>query len=825
MKHVPLGRVSLTTLLVFSFALSGFAGTPGGIVVDPQGRLLVGARAVLTCGQITDAAWSDSQGRISFQQRRGPESCTLSVTYPGFASFQTVVSEAPEPWVIELPLSTIDHVIEVIEEQEEGISTTLSSVTLSELELRRISNNTPDLIRYAKALAGTTLGQDRIYVDGLPSSALPPAEAIAQITVNRDPFSAEYAQSDQNHIEITTKSPDRQLRFNVSGASLGLGGGNALASDTDTTSRSTNLGLSGPIPRSPLTFSMHATLGYFRRDQPILAATLQDGPGSGASSVATTTDSTGSAYFSTYYSRSETFRANFSFNESRVKSSNRNVGGITLLEAGMGSDFTTREIRATLEMVGTHHIYQGGVVFNQRNSHTWANNTGLGIAVLDSFVAGGPTIGDSRIRHTSWTWKNVVHSNSTGRSWSTGATISRFADSDFELPNIFGLMQFETLQDYDDALAGAPTGTWYVARGNGQVKYTSTATAVFVQGELLRSRNAMVRGGLRADYQTRGGVFFSPRLFGAIQLRPFTLRGGVGLFVQNWPNATFLRTMKGDSLHLQRFLVKNVSFVDLNSEIQNTTPLIVSTISPDLTRSRNLMLRGSIESRFGHFVPAIEYTWTKGTHLLGSRRLTTQTGWMDLLESGYLLRKHQVHLRLSYQWKGQSITAHYEWIHSRNNTDGPFSFPERPDDIRAEWARTTGVAPHNFNLVARFKLPSAVWVSLVATSRSSVPFNVTSSEDLDENGLYNDRAGRARNTGIGPAYNSLSLFVHRRIQIPHLLVRSQENVYADVGLQVDNLLGNTNYLSFGSVIGSPLFGKPFGAFPGRSLRLSINLAL
>ncbi len=74
--------VSLTTLLVFSFALAGFGGSPAGIVVDPQGHLLVGAKAVLTCGQVTEAAWSDSQGRISFQQPQEGESCTLSVTYP-----------------------------------------------------------------------------------------------------------------------------------------------------------------------------------------------------------------------------------------------------------------------------------------------------------------------------------------------------------------------------------------------------------------------------------------------------------------------------------------------------------------------------------------------------------------------------------------------------------------------------------------------------------------------------------------------------------------------------------------------------------------------
>ena len=42
MKHVSMGRVSLTTLLVFSLAIPGFAGTLSGVVVDPQGHLLVG---------------------------------------------------------------------------------------------------------------------------------------------------------------------------------------------------------------------------------------------------------------------------------------------------------------------------------------------------------------------------------------------------------------------------------------------------------------------------------------------------------------------------------------------------------------------------------------------------------------------------------------------------------------------------------------------------------------------------------------------------------------------------------------------------------------
>jgi hypothetical protein len=41
----------------------------------------------------------------------------------------------------------------------------------------------------------------------------------------------------------------------------------------------------------------------------------------------------------------------------------------------------------------------------------------------------------------------------------------------------------------------------------------------------------------------------------------------------------------------------------------------------------------------------------------------------------------------------------------------------------------------------------------------------------------------------------------------------------DAGVQADNVFGNRNYLTYGSVVGSPFFGKPLAALPGRSLRI------
>ena len=250
---------------------------------------------------------------------------------------------------------------------------------------------------------------------------------------------------------------------------------------------------------------------------------------------------------------------------------------------------------------------------------------------------------------------------------------------------------------------------------------------------------------------------------------------------------------------------------------------IGSRIDPDMDRARDLMVRSSIERPVGSLTPGLEYTWTDSTHLPGSRRLAAPDGWIDQLESNRFARKHQVHLRLQYQRKGQQIVAHYEWIRSVDDTDGPFSFPEFQNNLRAEVARSSGVAPHNLSIVGNFKFPAQVSVTVVDTYRGSSPYDITSGTDAEGKGLYNSRAGRPRNSGDRPSCTSLTLFGYRRIAVPLVLLHSKRKTYANVGVQVENLLNNRNFLSMGSVTRSPLFATPMGGLPGRSIRLTFNL--
>ncbi len=194
---------------------------------------------------------------------------------------------------------------------------------------------------------------------------------------------------------------------------------------------------------------------------------------------------------------------------------------------------------------------------------------------------------------------------------------------------------------------------------------------------------------------------------------------------------------------------------------------------------------------------------------------------MDVIESNRSAQRHRLHGRLSYARGKQRLLAYYEWIHSRDNNDGPFGFPEQQDNLGAEWDRSAGVAPHNATLAGYFQLPAAVSLTVTETWHGSAPFNITIATDIARNGLYNDRGGRPRNSGNGPRYNSLSLYVSRRVPVPNAFGRTRR--YASVGVNADNLLGNRNYLSLGSVVGSATFGQPLAVMPGRSVRIWLNL--
>jgi hypothetical protein len=812
----------ITVIVIFAGTRSARAETISGTVLDPQAHPIVGVKVSLTCEGLTDARTTDGQGHFTFVRQLLPENCKIRASYPGFATLEFTLGQK-RTLTLELRLAEVKQT--VLAKGDALSLRSVSSASLSASELRTISDDSDDLLAYAKQLAGVYSGSDHIYVDGLPADHPPPADRIESITINADPFSAEYSDGSDTHIDIITKTVDRTFHLSSSGISFGPDVHDGLNPHLTSSSNTATLGLSGPVPDLPLVFTSDLHFVSRQREVPIEAVVppVQEYPISSVA-AATATDFNLLFGLGAEYSKGETFRVNTSLYVARARHSNVDVSGLTLPEAGSNASTAARQLRTTIRKTGQHYIYRGGMVLDWLNKDLRANSSSLGISVSGDFIAGGAQTNRSDTRETRWTLKNVFDFDTGEHYWSVGATISRRVDQQSITPNPVGYIQFDNLEDYIlSATTGTHTGIGLVTRGQGNARYALYRAAPFVQGEVFRRTKVSVRAGLRADYQTAAGLVFSPRLSAVTTLHGFVFRVGTGMFVHDWTNDIFLRVMENDGQHLQQFLIANASLSDIQEQTATLEPEIISKLAPNLKSTQDWVSKLSAEHSFGNFAPGFEYTWTDGTHLLGSERLGAPTGWTDVLESNRALSKQQFHFRTRYKIRGQSLTAHYEWIRSFDNTDGPFSFPEISGDLRDEWARSTGVSPHNFTIVGNFQMPGGVSVNVVGSWRSSAPYNVTTGLDPEHYGLYNDRGRLPRNSGKGPNHRNVTLYAFRRFRILGPAKESKHSLYVNAGFHAENLFGSRNYLVLDSVSGSPIFGQPLSAFSGRSFRLSLNL--
>ena len=820
-----LRQVLGTIVCVFALGAMAQSETVSGTVIDPQRRVIVGATVSLTCGSQTDTRKTDGRGAFAFVRPAFPEDCRIRAEYPNFAALEIAVG-GRRNFTLQLQLAVLKQTVNA--RTDKLPSASLASVSLSADDLKEISTNGEDLLAYAKLAAGVTSGSDTIYVNGMPADHEPPADRIESIVINADPFSAEYSDGGDTHIDISTKKADRKFAISSAGVTVGSRAPAGLNPSLSSNSKTAVLGFTAPVPYLPLAFTGNANYTWGHSEQPILASvpSLQ-GISIAAVNSVTATDSHGRFGLGTDYSRRDVLRVNATFFVFTSRETNLNVEEITLPQSGASQDTTSYEFLTAFSIIGKRYIDRGGISANWSDSDMNANSSLMGVAVSGAFIGGGAEINQQDAQWNRWTVKNILQSNKKSNNWSIGATVSRRADEDNIIPNSYGQVYFDNLEDYiSSANTGADTGTGVISLGQGKAQYDSCTAAPFIEAELLRRPKIVVRGGLRADYETAEGVHFSPRLSAVTGLRGFVLKAGSGMFVQPWANSIFVNMLEDDGSHLQRYLINNVS---LSSNLATLAGVpeseIISRITPGMIATRNWISKASIEHAYGSFLPGVEYTWTNGTHLLGSQRLgNATTGWTDWLESNRAQRKNQIRALAQYRIRGQSLTARYEWIHARDDTDGPFSFPAQQNNINGEWGPSSGMANHNLTFVAGSRIRNMLMFSLVDSWHSPLPENITSGLDPEDDGLYTDRAGLPRNSGRGTYYNSMELFAHSRIAMPKLFSRPNKKTYLDLYLQIPNLLNNKNYQSLGTVLGSPLFGQPLAAAPGRSFQFSINFS-
>ncbi|MBI4473168.1 MAG: TonB-dependent receptor, partial [Acidobacteria bacterium] len=586
-------RAIVVLSLIISFPFRSYAQI-SGVVLDPQGLHMPGVRVALVCEDNVESAITNSAGRFQLAPKTSENACEIRASHGGFDPYrQTVIHE--RELTLRLRLAKLSETVQVTTSdffRENPIAySSLNSISLDDHQLAKISNDTASLIGYAKLAAGAIAAGDVVHVDGIPSYGLPPAELISRILVNSNPFSAQYGEGNQNYIDIFTKAPPRKLRFAFGGAPSSIGGGDVLVRGSRSISKSVNFTLAGPVPHTPMSFSLHSNWGHNTNDLPLIAVLPEDVDRSESiGGNPRSLNRNGSAALDVYYSE-ESLRASFSYNEAQSSGSNQGIGGLTLPEGGYATSFHSRNMRFGLNWTGKQILYRGGFTGTEGISKLWANSSQRSISVLGSFIAGGAAFTRNYSRRADWTWTNILESNSPRPSWIAGVGISRTTRSMEKIPNAMGMLQFESLESYTRARTGEQTGTFFFVSGNGNVRRIMVTASPFVQKTLLRSNDLLVTGGIRLEYQSSFGMLASPRLTVAKGWRGFVFRSGAGLFVSNLANDVLTTAVASDSNHLRQYIFPNVSFDDLSQPALDNDMAIHTVVAPNLGRAKQVMLK------------------------------------------------------------------------------------------------------------------------------------------------------------------------------------------------------------------------------------------
>ncbi|MGQ0815794.1 MAG: carboxypeptidase regulatory-like domain-containing protein, partial [Gemmatimonadota bacterium] len=180
----PCRSIVIALLVAIALPMSQLwcqTGSIAGRTIDAQSKTPV-ANADVLLDRRSVSVLSDENGRFAYHDLT-PGRHTIHIRIIGYAPIAqeiTITSgETLEPVFQMNPVPVPVAGIVVAAHKDTLRWAPLASARLGAGIHALVGRDAERLMRFAKALAGTTLGEDRLYVDGLPASRLPAAQTIA----------------------------------------------------------------------------------------------------------------------------------------------------------------------------------------------------------------------------------------------------------------------------------------------------------------------------------------------------------------------------------------------------------------------------------------------------------------------------------------------------------------------------------------------------------------------------------------------------------------------------------------------------------------------
>jgi len=817
-----------------------------GIVQDQSGAVFFGAQVdLLKDREQQSTTTTEASGSFRFE-RVPPGNYEVRVRQEGFKTETAKVAvgtRSPARLRIVLSIETLNQQITVSGDAAEVSIDSSENRDVAAVD-RQALDDLPifdqDVVAtMSRFLDNSALGENGVtlIVDGIQGIGALSPSAIQSVTINNNPYSAEYNRPGRARIEITTKpgSPEYHGTINFLFRDARLNARDPFATVKPQEQRRIFEGsLLGPIGDGKTTSFMFTGQRQEEDNQAIVFAVGPGGPIN--ENVPTPQRNTD---FSIELNRQHSDRTTYSirFHYRNLKIQNQGVGGVTLPEAA--TDFHDREDQLFYTQktaFSSTIVNQFRILVARQHTPTISVQSGPKIIVLDAFTGGGAQ-GDRLQTENHLIFDDIVSWVHGKHTFKTGFNIPDLSRRGLDdNTNSAGTFSFSSLQDYLDGRSFS----FDQQRGNGHVVFWERLFGGFFQDEYQVRRNLQLTAGLRYDTHAyfHDKDMFGPRLSFAYApkgSRTTVIRGGGGIFYDRTGPLPVFDLLRYDGQRLQRFLITTPTYPNpFANSAAMTQPTSVVRLEPHVQIPYTFQHGLSVEQQLQRGTTlTVSYFRTSGT-LFRSRDINAPLPPLYLARpnpSLNVLRQIETSARqvtdsLEISFRGNVTRyfagmAQYTLGSAYNNSSGIRSFPGNNYDLSGEWSRADSDQRHRFNVLGTMKAGGLFNLGVALQAESGRPYSMTTGRDDNHDGLALDRPdGVRRNSLEGPGYLGLDLRWSKDFVLD--AAKKEKSPKITAAIDAFNVTNRVNYSGYIGNLTSPFFGRAIASRPARRLQLSMR---
>lgn len=836
-----------------------------GTVQDPTAASVPGATVQLLRpnGTLVGTTTTDTEGHFQFPQPAAGR-YTLTITLSGFASITRplqVGATAPAPLALTMDLASVATNVSVSADADAPStdpSTNQDAATVSADDMKNLPIFDADIVSTLTAFLSTDAsgeGGTALIVDGVETPALDISpSAIASVSVNQDPYSAQYRHPGRGQVEIVTKRAAQQFHgsFSFTFRDAALEGTNYFAQTKAPSQRRIYEGyVTGPT-------GLHGTEFLFsltRREQDtfntvdaVTIPTVQP-----AQNIAAPTRST-----------ALTMKVRRQFNENHsgfvlyrlydASNINQNVGGQTLASAGYNA--------YNYDMDVTYHddFTMGATKLNQFNLRLERNldRTASAVHAAQIQVQGVATFGSAQndVYNTEYN-PNI----SDLFSWTVASHLPQQIKFGVQVPNLGrqiledetnrqGTYTFTSLAAYQ---SGTPS-TFTQQSGQSRFETLYSQPEAFVLDQVQVTPRLTLTPGLRYGFQntlsnTKNG--FEPRFTAAYAIDPdhgFVARVGSGIyFRQVGPNVE-QNLARYQNAAERSLVISNPCYPNISGPgcpALSGQPPSLFLFAPGLQSPVQAYFGLSLEHQVTKTATVtVGYNGYRGWHALRTldinaplppypNTIRPNPDYSQINEQDSHGYQKSDDLSVSFRGRIRNVFAgflQYDYQHSDSDTQWSTFQPEDQYNPNAEWSRTNYDQRERLSLFGTLYPEKPVTLGVGFYNYTPLPYTITDGTDRFDPGLYNARPdGVPRNSLNGGLYQDLQLrlgytykFAPLQRSTPLGADGKPDNQTIAFSLSSFNTFNRVNFDAYDGVEGSPEFMQPTGANSPRRLQLAAS---